>query len=105
MLAGQIMLTEAFLFVCLQLKYDITWRCIRWGFHCTKQKRDPIWILPNISFYTINLNLQWSTPFITPTKCTVLNKVASPTCVGTSVPQGQQNASFKNQLLMDSCYL
>jgi len=36
MVAGQIMLIKAFLFACLLLKYDITWRCIRWEFHCTK---------------------------------------------------------------------
>ena len=73
------------LFVYLLLKYDITCRCIRWEFHFTKYKRDPKWILPNLSFYVINLHLHWSTPFITPTKHTVVIKVASPTCVRTSV--------------------
>jgi hypothetical protein len=46
-----------------------------------------------------------STPFVTPTKCTVLIDKASPTCFGTVQVyylQGEQNGSFIKLLFLGS---
>ena len=87
------------IFVCLLLKYAITWRYIRWEYYCRKLKREHIWILPNLSFHILNLHLHWTTLFISPTKCTVLIKVASQTCVSMSVPSsGTTKCQFWNPI-------